>query len=341
MGIFGAKKQQKRAQKYAIELLDLQTEKQKELNEHLGKQNWGYEQQSAQMNYDLGQMAADEQQRRNIEFYNLQQETEGLTAQFNEAQELGLNPLAFTGGGGASGGGGAGGSGQGGTAGRQQGQVGDYLSILNAATEAERAETERKLATAQIAQIGAETANTYADTRLKNEETKNTSAETERVSVEIKNTLQDIENKKVQKIGEELSNRINTVEASLREDTKGWDKANAYYEMERSWAEMHIIKEELDKISTENEISERTKELKIKEITQGLLLTQVEIQAKEKGIELTNAQIEQIKSEIESSQINDTIKKWEAENFKNNRLYETGEKILIKIIPSAGNYKVR
>lgn len=172
MGIFGQKSAQKRAQKYAIELLDLQTEKQKELNEHLGAQNWEYEQQSAQLNYDLGQQAADAQQQRNIDFYNLQQETEGLTAQFNEAQELGLNPLAFTGGGAGGGGGAGSGSTQGGNQGNQRGEVPEYLGILNAMTEAERAETERKLATAQIAQIGADTANTIADTRLKNEERK-------------------------------------------------------------------------------------------------------------------------------------------------------------------------
>lgn len=172
MGVFGQKSAQKRAQKYAIELLDLQTEKQKELNEHLGAQNWEYEQQSAQLNYNLGQQAADAQQQRNIDFYNLQQETEGLTAQFNEAQELGLNPLAFTGGGAGGGGGAGSGSTQGGNQGNQRGEVPEYLGILNAMTEAERAETERKLVTAQIAQIGADTANTIADTRLKNEERK-------------------------------------------------------------------------------------------------------------------------------------------------------------------------
>lgn len=328
MGLLGQRKAQKRAQKYAIELLDLQTQKQKELNEHLGKQNWEYEQQSAQLNYDLGQQAADAQQQRNIDFYNLQQETEGLTAQFNEAQELGLNPLAFAGGGTGGGGGAGSGSTQGGSQGNQHGQVPEYLGILNAMTEAERAETESKLATAQIAKIGAETANVYADTKLKSEQTAKAGAE-------ILDITQGIENKKIQYAAEEIQNRTRTIEANLAEYGERFNR-------EKARTELTTMEYELNKVISEASILERqdtnefrTNEIAIKRIYAEAALIEAQVQAAEQGIRLSQQDIELMKAEIKNLDTDTIIKQWEAQNYKANRLYNTGEKLLNTVIGGA------
>ncbi|QCS36872.1 DNA pilot protein [Tortoise microvirus 18] len=173
MGIITSRKAQKRAHNQAKELLELQEEAQKRLNEHLGAQNYSYEEKSAAMNYEYGEMAAENAYNRQREFYDYQQEQESLTNQFNEAQALGLNPLTFTGGAtGGSGGGGGGIGSTGGTPGKQSGEVADYLALQGAEQNAKLLDIEEKKATAEIAAIGAEAANKWADTKLKNEERK-------------------------------------------------------------------------------------------------------------------------------------------------------------------------
>lgn len=98
--------------------------------------------QNAKLNYDYGEQAADAAHQRSLDLYNHQQETESMTAKFNEAKELGLNPLAF---GGAGQPGNTGGGASGGGAGGQQGDATNYLGILSAMNQAKQvaAETQR------------------------------------------------------------------------------------------------------------------------------------------------------------------------------------------------------
>lgn len=177
----------RREHKYAVKLLQEQEQSQSRINQEL-----------ALLNYDYGELAADAAHERSLGLLAAEKEANSYVSQVEDAQAAGLSVGLLYGGGGAGGtGGSAGGGAQGDGAGNQRAQAPNYLDIL-------AADSNRKIANAEIVKAGkeaglfaAEAAKTHAETQQIKSETEGTNIETEATKTQTRLIEQLIENQKI------------------------------------------------------------------------------------------------------------------------------------------------
>lgn len=153
--------------KRARKLLAKQEEAQSRLN-----------QESAQLNYDYGELAADAAHERSLGLLQAETEANSYQSKVADAEAAGLSVGLLYGGAGGGGGASAGGGAQGGGAGNQRSKAAEYLEIMAAQqaqkqADAEIARTinEGRLIDAQRENIQAETENIKEDTATSKETT--------------------------------------------------------------------------------------------------------------------------------------------------------------------------
>lgn len=216
-----------------------------------------------------GQKKALEQQ--NASQYDLWLKT-NYPAQKGQLKAAGLNPglmYGMSGGGGATAGaGGAMPSPIGGGKGMDiMGAA--QIALLKAQKEKTEAET-RNLDTASDYQGGAQTEATRAGTTK---------------------TGQEIENLKVQKLGQELQN----IDKELEIKYKG---ATLDDRIDTVATELRTLEDKLVIIQNDGAISDATRDIVIKQARANLAMTMLEIEARRQGMTLTDAQIEKTKGEL-------------------------------------------
>lgn len=178
----------KNKHKYAVKLLKEQEASQQRINESLGL-----------MNYEYGEQAADAAHGRSLDLLRAETEANSWESQVADAQNAGLSVgLLYGGGGGGGTGGSAGGGAQGDGAGNQRAQAPNYLDIL-------AADSQRKIANAEVARAGREAGLFGAEAQKTIAETQQIKAETERTQeeTETSRTLTPYQEKQLEKLIEE------------------------------------------------------------------------------------------------------------------------------------------
>lgn len=205
--------------------------------------------ESAKLNYDYGEMSAEEADRRQREYYDYTSERESAAVKLQEWKDAGLSPGAFAGG---SGGGGTGGTpAMGSGAGGQRGKGADAAAALEASNNA-------KLANAEVINKGAETALLMSEKKKAEAETANIAkdtegkdTETELIRTQINDILQGIENKKAQQTGQTLQNEFD----SLRNNTAGQlNNAN----LENTINQGRLLEQQIEEAQRNNQIGKET-----------------------------------------------------------------------------------
>lgn len=274
-GLFGAKRKQKRAFNY-----------QSQLNR-----------EQAQLNYDYGEMSAENAHQRTLALRadDQQREDTQIQRQVEDAQAAGISPSVFGGMGGAGGGGGGAGGAQGG--GARGGQPVDAAAIIGALNEkralnidAQRQRTEDALAVAEAAVKKAE-AKAIRDENER--ENARLGGDVEEQEARINNILEDIRNKKVQRQGYKLQNAFDEVRNEIQNESK----KTQVWKIE---AEYEELQEKVKGLTIDNDIKESIENDLIeyaREQTKNLIADTIEKYA---SSALTNEQRKSIRESLDN-----------------------------------------
>lgn len=267
LGSIGSKKRQKRA-------YDLQSQLNRE---------------TAQMNYDYGEMSAEQAHQRSLELQQNQFDNASYVNQVADIQEAGVSPSVL----GAGNGGGSGGSGAQGDGARGI-QPFDIAALMDAETNRKAVNSEnvarvgeKALALAEAEKLRAEKRNIDANTANIETDTASAGLRDKKTEAEIENITQDTENKKVQKAGQELQNEFDKIRNEINAET-----IEEQIRMIDDSAD--LLSEGLKEARRNNEIGEKTIDDIIKTIkaeATGAIIDNIEKQA---GIELTRRQAKAI-----------------------------------------------
>lgn len=248
--------------KQIANVIDRQENSSKRLNEH-----------AALLNYEYGEMAAEEAYRRQQEFYNIQKQDTSYEAQVADVEKAGLS-YGILGGGMAAGGGGGGTPAMGGGAGSQKGKGADVAAAKAAQAQEELTQVEKARGIAETGLLSAETIKTEAETRGINSDIKSSEAKLpgelgmqeaamNLTYSKIDELTQEIENSKIQKLGFELQNDFDKIRNEKEEKTK-------IAQINKIEAEWEILEEQLSEAVRNNEIGEETKQAVINSVHQGV-----------------------------------------------------------------------
>lgn len=307
---------QRRKTKDALKLIGAQEESQQRLNEA-----------SALLNFSYGEQAADEAHKRSIDLYDYKANYENYENTIARAKEAGVNPLAVLGMGGG-GAGGIGGGAMGDGAGGQRAQAPNYLDVLSVKSQAKVANAEALKAGKEAALLTSQKRNIDADTNLK-------LGQENKIGAEIENILQDTNNKITDQIGSEINNELNRINVEIADAGKEFNKDRAELDYEKAYAEYYKLYQEGAQAKTKADFDKEAYQTNLKQLGAELILTGAKIKAEEKGIELTEQEIKYLEKAAREIETDTIIKQWEAGNFKANRIYNTGERLLNTVIGGA------
>lgn len=270
LGLIGSKKRQKRS-------FDLQSK----LNE-----------QTAELNYKYGEMAAENAWARQQEADATQYQTAVA-----DAKAAGLSPGIFSGGTGAGGGGSA--PQGGGSRGIQPADVAAIQSVENEkrslAIEGSRAAAEAAVNYAEAQRIKADTGRIEGgeqreselhetNRKILEETVERLKKENKLTDTNVSKATEEIEAIKVKRAGEELDNKLKEVTEDFRiDEIKG---------------SVMLLMEELEEAKQKNRISAKQEEDIVEALRAQIALTKIQTIATKEGIELTEARVSQIYNDI-------------------------------------------
>lgn len=235
-------------------------------------------------------------------------------------RQAGMNPALAMGGGGGAGGAGKGEMASGGAPG-SVGVPGTSLPNTAAVTQA-TLQGAMQLANLELIKAQAKKTDKEAD--------KIAGVDTDVVKKSIELMGTEIKLKEAETDGRRIENRYNEVGARIKEMTEDTEIKMVEKEFERLTTAVDVLKEDLEDAERRNEIGEAQKESLMKEadarldnIMMDTALKSAQIAATSKGIELTDAQINSLQSEVRERWANIGLKRAEYHlDRRNTRLNE-------------------
>lgn len=261
------------------------------------EQQQALNEQSAKLNYEYGEKAAQTAYQRQLDMYQRSKEDQSYKSQVQDMRDAGLSVGLMM-----SGGQQAGGMGQASTAPKGEGAGGLQAGQAGNAIEQQMAEQNRIAIGLQQSKLKSEIeVNESIANKNKADATKTSGVDTEESRARIKEITENIENKQVQRVGIRLQNTFDEIKNEIQAETKEDVIEQAQYLTTRMWFEIGNLEEALKNARMDNEIKRATQDeiiqqvrLATEQMVENILNTYIDTELKNANKTLTERQVKEI-----------------------------------------------